>query len=343
MRTTRNAFFRVGELYTHEEVYTKLNVGNAGGIRPCLGKQGAIQRVVVMTSAPSAKILRENPYHDRIEGDVLVYTAAGLEGRQQFSGINRRLLEQRQSPYPIYGFCNIGSRRDAKLGQRRWRFVGLLQYLRHFFEKQIDARGQQRDSVVFELRIHGEPREVPIELELKLSASICASDPDPTGRDPAELEVETTTTNRSVSMKAVDGAVAESTRRILLSLPPVRFEHMVKTALEKTGFEQVAVTRYTGDGGIDVNALAGANIWPYRGSLVQVQAKRWLHTVGRREVAELRGSLQPHANGAIVTTSFYSKAAIQEAFDSVKKPIVLVNGLEFATILVQIGCQVSDR
>src|SRR4051812_4062158 len=95
--------FSVGDLYTHEEGYEKLGVGNAGGIRPNLEKSGAMRRLVVMTSEPTAKVLRENPYHDRVEGDVLIYTAAGREGRQQFSGINRRLLEHADS-FPIYGF-----------------------------------------------------------------------------------------------------------------------------------------------------------------------------------------------------------------------------------------------
>jgi restriction endonuclease Mrr len=136
---------------------------------------------------------------------------------------------------------------------------------------------------------------------------------------------------------SVDPVVAEKTRRSLLATPPEQFEHIVKEALESSGFESVKVTRYTSDGGIDVNAYAGPSIWPYRGGLLQVQAKRWLHTVGRREVAELRGSLQPHAHGAIVTTSFYSRAANLEASDPVKKPIVLVNGVEFAAILVKSG------
>src|SRR5207244_10748043 len=96
MSASRTNVFTVGELYAHEEVYTGLDVGNAGGIRPCLGADGEVRRVVIMTSLPTAKVLRENPYHDRVEGNILVYTATGLEGRQGFSGINRRLLEQRQ-------------------------------------------------------------------------------------------------------------------------------------------------------------------------------------------------------------------------------------------------------
>jgi restriction endonuclease Mrr len=123
----------------------------------------------------------------------------------------------------------------------------------------------------------------------------------------------------------------------LLAVSPERFEHVVKDALNSTGFERVTVTRFTGDGGVDVNAFAGPTLWPYQNGLLQVQAKRWLHTVGRREVAELRGSLQPYAQGALVTTSFFTKAALAEASEVTKKPIVLINGLEFAEVLWRLG------
>jgi restriction endonuclease Mrr len=79
-----------------------------------------------------------------------------------------------------------------------------------------------------------------------------------------------------------------------------------------------------------VNARVSPVQWPIAGVRVQVQAKRWLHTVGRREVAELRGSLEPFAQGAVVTTSYYSRAALSEAKAGGRQPIVLVDGYHFA-------------
>jgi len=86
-----------------------------------------------------------------------------------------------------------------------------------------------------------------------------------------------------------------------------------------------------------VNAFAGVSMWPICGLLLQVQAKRWLHTVGRREVAELRGSLQPFARGAVVTTSHFSRAAIAEASEAGKNPIALIDGHTFAGIVSDLG------
>lgn len=324
--------FRVGEKYTHEEVYRGLAVGNAGGIRPCIGQGGVLRRLVVMTSVPTARILSENPYHDRVEGDVLVYTAAGREGDQAISGMNRRLVEQLDTPFPIYGFQNSGNRRDKDLGSRRWEFLGLLQYLRHYKESQIDTRGQAREALVFEMYIHREPVPIVPEFDLKISAELLhgfqkTQRPD---KDDRAIAGNTVTLGAHHSVTEIE---AEQIRRVMLNLPPQKFEHLIKQVLECTGFEKVSVTRYSQDGGVDVNAFAGPSFWPVRNMLVQVQAKRWLHTVGRREVAELRGSLQPFSKGAIVTTSHYSKSAVIEAAEAGKNPIALVDGHEFASLV----------
>ena len=72
----------------------------------------------------------------------------------------------------------------------------------------------------------------------------------------------------------------------------------------------------------------------FENTLVQVQAKRWLHSVGRKEVAELRGSLQSFARGAVVTTSHFSKAALNEAGEEGKSPITLVDGVRLSRIVL---------
>jgi Restriction endonuclease len=323
--------FRVGQRYTHEEVYQSLSVGNAGGIRPCVGAKKELRRLVVMTSAPNARILSENPYHDRIEADVLVYTAAGREGNQSVAGANKRLPSQLDAPFPIYGFTNIDNRRDSQHGRRRWEFLGLLQYARHYPEIQVDVRQHPRDAWVFEMLIHRSPDVIPIEHDTSISTQIIASSPLRAATDEREL-VRGPIPN-TPREKTPDLIHIESVRRKLLALHPERFEHLVKSVLESSGFAKVSVTRYTQDGGIDVNAYANSTIWPLRNLHLQVQAKRWLHTVGRREVAELRGSLEPLARGAIVTTSYFSRAAETESQAPGKSPIVLVNGSDFAGIL----------
>ena len=94
-----------------------------------------------MTSLAGVHNTAENPYHDGLEGDILTYTAAGKVGEQTLSGMNIRLTQQRDQIYPIHGFSQIASRRDRNVGPKRWRYMGLLEYLRHYSDTQVDSRG----------------------------------------------------------------------------------------------------------------------------------------------------------------------------------------------------------
>ncbi len=114
--------FQVSRLYSNEEIYRSLSIGNAGGVRVKTSASGAVERVVIFTSLPTARQLAENPYHDRMEGDVLIYTGAGLEGDQSVTGVNARIVQQQDTPFPIYGFLQIGSRRDPSIGNKDGHF-----------------------------------------------------------------------------------------------------------------------------------------------------------------------------------------------------------------------------
>ena len=115
----------VGCLYSNEDISRKLKVSNAGGIRPCL-QDNAVRRIAVMTCPEDFHAMSENPYHDRLEGVIPIYTAAGKSGRQTLAGINNRLIAQKQLSFPIHGFIQIASRRDKSIGPRRWGYLRLL-------------------------------------------------------------------------------------------------------------------------------------------------------------------------------------------------------------------------
>ena len=66
----------VGQLYSNEEIFKSLGLSNAGGIRTC-SRNGTVTRAAVMTSLQGLHGAGENPYHDRLENGVLIYTAAG--------------------------------------------------------------------------------------------------------------------------------------------------------------------------------------------------------------------------------------------------------------------------
>jgi len=329
--------FRVGTLYSSEEIQSALQVGNAGGIRMCIGDDSTVRRAVILTSVPTARQLSENPYHDRIESDTLVYTGAGREGEQTLGGVNKRLPQQLDTNFPAYGFVLVGSRRDESIGPKRWKFLGLLEYLRHYPETQADTNGRVRKVWLFEMRIHATPTAVEVGEDRAIAARVLKASRKANKQSGEEREIGQSPLIVPSGAVEVDPIEIESIRGRLLATPAERFEHFVKDLMLATGFVNVVVTKFSQDGGVDINAYASAAMWPVENMLVQVQAKRWLHTVGRKEVAELRGSLEPFARGAVVTTSHYSKAAIVEAGSAGKAPIVLVDGYSLATIVRRVG------
>lgn len=330
--------FTVDQLYSNEEIYRALGVGNAGGIRVKTRLDGATQRIVIMTSLPDAKLLSENPYHDRVEDGVLVYTGTGRLGDQTESGRNAKIFEQRNNLFPIWGFQLQTSRRDRSSGPKRWKFLGLLQLLRNYIETQSDATGEMRNACVFEFFVHRKISEPAVSFDSETMATLIRDSAEVGYNDEADREVEL---NESPLIASSPDATSWAIIRTkLLQQEPRRFEVTIGALLSKTGFQDVEVTRFNQDGGVDVNARPGQLMWPMQHLLLQVQAKRWIHSVGRREVAELRGSILPHSIGCIITTSHFTRAAITESSSAGKVPIALISGNELASLIKNYGVEV---
>lgn len=319
--------FTIGQLYSNEEIFKTLKVANAGGIRLSV-QDKAVIRAAIMTSAQDLHNTGENPYHDRLESDILTYTAAGKIGEQTLAGINNRIIEQKEFNFPIHGFVLVANRRDKSVGPKRWKYLGLLEYLRHYPDTQLDTDGKVRKVWIFEFKIHLEPKVIPLDLDITISNQTLIESRK------HNIESDDEIVNEGEKEQIENLQQIEQVRSKLLIMEPRKFEFFIKDLLVHTGFMDVCVTKYSADGGIDVNAMAGGRMWVFEKTFVQVQAKRWLHSVGRKEVAELRGSLQPFAKGAVITTSHFSKAALNEANETGKNPIALVDGFRLSKVIV---------
>jgi hypothetical protein len=325
----------VGQLYSNEEIFKSLKLSNAGGIRVSL-RDGIVFRAAIMTSVQDFHGAGENPYHDRLEGGILTYTAAGRLGQQTLAGVNNRLIGQRTFNFPIHGFVLVASRRDRVFGPKRWEYLGLLEYLRHYPDTQLDADGKVRQVWLFEFKIHQEQKVLPLALEAAISSQTLIASRLLVAANPDDDIIDASSRQQIENIERI-----EQVRGRLLAMEPRKFEFFVKDLLIHCGYSDVCVTKFSADGGVDVNARAGGRIWIFENSLVQVQAKRWLHSVGRKEVAELRGSLQPFAKGAVITTSHFSKAAINEACEDGKIPISLVDGFRLSRVVLEENFQLA--
>ncbi len=122
---------------------------------------------------------------------------------------------------------------------------------------------------------------------------------------------------------------------LLHTMPPDRFEALIGELLIQMGFDEsaVQVTQRSKDGGIDVvGVFRAAGLTEMN---VAVQVKRWKGNVGAPVVTQLRGSLQVHQQGIIITTSDFSKAARKEASAPNKTRIGLISGEELIDLLIK--------
>lgn len=97
----------------------------------------------------------------------------------------------------------------------------------------------------------------------------------------------------------------------LLAIEPSAFERLCQRLLYAAGFERVVVTGRTGDGGIDGEG------WMRLGLVTQpivFQSKRYKGSVGSEAVRGFRGAMHQRTDrGLLITTGYYTQAAIEEA------------------------------
>ncbi len=131
--------------------------------------------------------------------------------------------------------------------------------------------------------------------------------------------------------------------QLLHSMPAKRFESLVMELLLEMGFDEstLEVTTYQGDGGIDVvGVYRAAGLTEVN---VAVQAKRWKGNVQAPTVTQLRGSLQVHQQGIVITTSDFSSGARKEAIALNKTHITLINGEQLIDMLIRHRVGVVER
>ena len=179
--------------------------------------EGTVTGAVLMTSMPSVRKARENPYHDRIENGPLTYTAAGREGDQTLAGMNKRLPTQLTLDFPIHCFLIVASRDDKTIGPKRWRYLGLLEYIRHFPDTQINTRGILRKVWVFEFRIHANSPQVPVKFDRRVMSDILR---ESRGQNPVSEEERTVSGPGSLATPDIDPLRVEAVRGRLLNVTP---------------------------------------------------------------------------------------------------------------------------
>lgn len=128
---------------------------------------------------------------------------------------------------------------------------------------------------------------------------------------------------------------------ILQNMDPYAFERLCQRVLRECGFEDVKVTKKSGDGGIDGTGklLIGGLI----SFSIAFQCKRYKNSVSSSEIRNFRGSMSSNVEkGIFITTGIYTEDAKKEAVALGKKQIDLVDGEKFMDILLDKGLGIKE-
>lgn len=120
-------------------------------------------------------------------------------------------------------------------------------------------------------------------------------------------------------------------------MDPFQFEYLVADLLQKIGYENVNVTKRSGDKGIDINAnLTVGGITNVK-TVIQVKRYSANNKIDGKIIAQLRGSSEVDQRGLVITTSEFQKSAIEESKAPNKMPVSLVNGEKLIELLIKHG------
>ncbi|WP_459936493.1 restriction endonuclease [Desulfonatronum parangueonense] len=119
---------------------------------------------------------------------------------------------------------------------------------------------------------------------------------------------------------------------VLRKMTPKGFEKFCKYLLRVYGFERVEVTPDGKDGGVDGYGVLQLN--PFVSFKVIFQCKRYVGTVSRSQVGDLRNAMLGRADkGIMITTGIFSEDAKREATREGAPPIELIDGNRLVAML----------
>jgi len=128
----------------------------------------------------------------------------------------------------------------------------------------------------------------------------------------------------------------------LLTMDPYDFEHLIGMLLEAMGYDEVEVTKASGDKGVDVKGSVQVGITRIT---EVIQAKRHAGTIGRPVIDQLRGALPYHKaiRGTIITTGKFAEKCEGSAMFPGAAPITLIDGDRLIELLVEHGIGIQKR
>ena len=136
--------------------------------------------------------------------------------------------------------------------------------------------------------------------------------------------------------------VREKLTEKMHEMDPFQFEYLLADLLRKIGYENVEVTKRSGDKGIDV--VGNLTVGGLANVKTVIQAKRYKkgNNISGKYITQLRGSAEVDQRGLIITTSDFTRDAINESRATNKMPVALVNGQRLIYLLFKYKVGVKE-
>lgn len=126
-------------------------------------------------------------------------------------------------------------------------------------------------------------------------------------------------------------------------MDPFQFEYLAADLLTKIGYENVEVTKRSGDKGIDVTGNLTVGGLTNVKTVIQVKRHKFGNNISGKYITQLRGSAEVDQRGLIITTSDFTKDAINESKATNKMPVSLVNGDKLIELLFRYKVGVKEE
>ena len=138
-----------GSYLSNKELCDLFKVSTQGGMRRSLRTNSL---VIVSNHV-------ESIYHDRWEGDILLYTGMGQTGDQRLDSAQNKTLNESSTN-------GVGIHYVETFAKNEYRYVGQVELAgKPYQERQPDKLGQQRLVWVFQLRVKEAALTLPIQVE----------------------------------------------------------------------------------------------------------------------------------------------------------------------------------
>jgi len=128
---------------------------------------------------------------------------------------------------------------------------------------------------------------------------------------------------------------------VLGTMHPSAFERLSQRLLREAGFTKVEVRGKSNDGGIDGLGVLRVNLVSFQ---VYFQCKRWVGSVGSKDIRDFRGAVQGRADkGLFITTGHFTSQASDEATRDGAIAIDLIDGDRLCDLLKENRLGVSTE